>query len=81
MENALQRPLHLFVCMIQSNKPSLRHFLTKINGNTVGPPGLSGPTGKLLAPSENLPIVKFEPGGDFNWDSESSDPSTDQVYI
>ena len=58
--------------MFRAIELSLRHFLAKIDGKTVGPRGFSGSTGKLLASCEILAIVKFEPTADFNLDIEQN---------
>ena len=68
----------LFACMFLANELPLRHLLAKIYGETVGPQGFSGPNGRLFASCENLPIVKFEPTGEFNLDIKPSHPSTDK---
>ena len=80
MEEALQRPLHWFACMFHVKELPLRH-LSKLDGKTVGPWSYSGSFGKLLVSCVNLAIGNFEQTANFNLDIETSDLSTDQMFL
>lgn len=48
IELKLNRPLQWFVCQLHANELPLRHLFNRLDGNTTGPRGYSGPIGKSL---------------------------------
>ena len=61
IENALERPVHWFVCMPHSNELPLRHLLNSLDGKTSGPRSLTGPIGKELQKRETKAVVPITP--------------------
>ncbi|KAE8739114.1 hypothetical protein FOCC_FOCC015390 [Frankliniella occidentalis] len=61
LEKKLNRPLQRNVCLLHFNELPCRRLLTKLDGQTSGPTGWTGPIGSKLKDCEKLPLVKFNP--------------------
>ena len=48
LEELLNKPLQLAICLLHTNKLSLRHVFTMLDGTTNSPDTLAGPIGKCL---------------------------------
>lgn len=60
IEQALQRPMHWFVCQLHLNELPLKKLIIKLDGETTGSDSFAGPIGKQLYNVCNLPIIGFK---------------------
>ena len=81
LEERLQRPLQVVICLLHLNELPLRALMDLLDGPTKGPKLFAGPIGKAIENFEKQPVVDFEPiqGNLPEW--EPSDLSTDQQYL
>ena len=80
LEEALDRPMQWFVCLLHMNELPLRHLIRHVDGVTQGPSGFSGPIGKLLKTCENKSVVSFK-RIPIQLPKMDSDLSCDQKYL
>ena len=59
LEEALKRPLQIFVCMLHTNELPLRHLFLNLDGFTTGATTFSGPIGRAFHECEKMPVVPF----------------------
>jgi hypothetical protein len=78
-------PKQWLICQLHLNELPLRALFTLIDGPTTGPSAFSGPIGKSLKNSVDLPIVKYKkitsnlPS--LSRDMKTNELSTDQRYL
>ena len=53
LEELLNKPLQWIVCLLHTNKLSLRHVFGVLDGSVSGPETFKGPIGKKLNGSES----------------------------
>lgn len=81
LEKYLNRPLLWSICQLHTNELPLRHLIIKLDGETSGPCGFTGPVGKCLSNAETRPIVEYEVIKAKLPDVDTPDLSKDQDYL
>jgi hypothetical protein len=81
IEHDLNKPLQWLICQLHANELPLRHLMNKVDGNTNGPLGFSGPIGQQLSHCQTMSVIEFEKIETELPEITKIELSTDQRYL